>query len=47
MVDDLGSPEPDDPHFVPPARESGETIPEYIEKIQAATDLIRRHPPID
>ena len=46
MVDEVGSPEPDDPHFVLPARERGEDIRDYIAKIDAGSELIRRHPPI-
>jgi hypothetical protein len=47
MVDDLGSSEPDDPHFVLPAWASGESIRDYIERIQRASGEIRRHPSID
>jgi hypothetical protein len=46
MVDDLSSDEPDDPHFVLPAREPREPVQEYIDRIEAAAELIRRHPPI-
>jgi hypothetical protein len=47
MVDDLTSPEPDDPHFVLPEREPGESVPAYIDRIVVASDQIRRHPSID
>jgi hypothetical protein len=47
MVDDLGSSEPDDPHFVLPVRESGESIRDYIERIQRASGEIRPHRSID
>ena len=46
MVDDLNSPEPDDPHFVTPARGRGEPLRRYVERLNAASELIRRHPPI-
>ncbi|HEU5217160.1 MAG TPA: hypothetical protein VFU23_00775 [Gemmatimonadales bacterium] len=46
MVDDLNSQEPDDPHFVMPARARGESLRHYIQRLDAATDQIRRHPPI-
>ena len=46
MVDDLSSDEPDDPHLVLPAREPREPVQEYIDRIEAAAELIRRHPPI-
>lgn len=34
-------------HRVLPAREAGETLRDYIERIDRATDGIRIHPPID
>ena len=45
MVDDLKSSQPDDPHFVVPRRESGEPLRQYIVRIEAAADGLRRHPP--
>lgn len=47
MVDDVGSSEPDDPDFVLPARGSGENLRDYIARIDAASEVIRRHPSID
>ena len=44
MVDDLKSSEPDDPHFVVPRRESGEPLRRYVQRIEAATAALRRHP---
>jgi hypothetical protein len=45
MVDDLKSSQPDDPHFVLPARGPGEPIAEYITRIKEATARLRQHPP--
>lgn len=36
-------PEPDDPHFALPTRDEGETVTRYLEKLAAATDVVRRH----
>ena len=47
MVDDLTSSEPDDPHFVLPEREPGESVRAYVDRIAVASDQIRRHPSID
>jgi hypothetical protein len=44
MVDDLNSSEPDDPHFVVPQREPGETLRSYIGRIDAAAAGLRDHP---
>jgi hypothetical protein len=44
MVDDLRSTEPDDPHFVLPARHTGEGIGSYIARIDEAADHLRGHP---
>jgi len=44
MVDDLKSPQPDDPHFVVPRRARGEPLRQYIGRIEAAADGLRRHP---
>jgi hypothetical protein len=43
MVDDLTSSEPDDPHFVLPARGKGETLRDYIDRIDAAATRLARH----
>jgi len=43
MVDDLNSSEPDDPHFVLPARERGETLRDYIARIEGAATRLARH----
>jgi broad specificity phosphatase PhoE len=45
MVDDLNSSQPDDPHFVLPARTPNERTQDYITRIQAATARLRHHPP--
>lgn len=37
--------EPDDPHFVLPHRGARESAAEYLERLQRATDDLRRHPP--
>lgn len=44
MVDDLKSPQPDDPHFVLPRRARGEGLRAYIGRIDEATGNLRRHP---
>jgi len=44
MVDDLKSSQPDDPHFVVPEREPGESLRGYLERIEAATARLRNHP---
>ena len=44
MVDDLNSPQPDDPHFVVPRRAEGESVREYIGRIDDATVNLRHHP---
>ena len=45
MVDDLKSPQPDDPHFVLPRRARSEALRAYIGRIDEATANLRRHPP--
>lgn len=45
FVDDLKSSQPDDPHFVLPARAPGEPIQDYIARIKEATARLRHHPP--
>jgi hypothetical protein len=45
FVDDLRSSEPDDPHFVLPSRKRGEKTAAYIERIEAAREELRHHPP--
>ncbi len=44
MVDDLKSSQPDDPHFVLPRRERGDTVRAYIGRIDEATARLRKHP---
>jgi hypothetical protein len=44
MMDDLKSPQPDDPHFVLPRRARGETVRAYIGRIDEATVHLRKHP---
>src|SRR6266446_10164103 len=44
MVDDLKSPQPDDRHFVLPRRAPGELVRAYINRIDAATSGLRKHP---
>lgn len=44
MVDDLKSSRPDDPHFVVPKRESGESLRHYISRIDAAAATLQKHP---
>jgi hypothetical protein len=46
MVDDLKSSQPDDPHFVVPERQAGESLRSYIGRIEAATGRLRDHPSI-
>jgi hypothetical protein len=46
MVDDLKSSQPDDPHFVLPARMPDEPARDYIARIDAGTDGVRQHPDI-
>jgi hypothetical protein len=36
--------EPDDPHFALPRRSDDETVGSYLERLERATDEIRRHP---
>jgi hypothetical protein len=43
MVDDLNSSEPDDPHFVLPARQADESVRDYIARVDEATVLVRDH----
>ena len=43
MVDDLRSSQPDDPHFVLPAR-GDENVASYISRIDAASERLRHHP---
>lgn len=43
MVDDLTSSEPDDPHFVLPAREPGDSLRGYIARIEAGARRLTRH----
>jgi hypothetical protein len=44
LVNRLGSSEPEDPAFVPPARGTGERAADYRARIDAATDRLRhRH----
>jgi hypothetical protein len=45
MVDDLKSAQPDDQHFVLPRRSHGEAVRSYINRIDAATASLRKHPP--
>ena len=42
FVNRIGSPEPEDPAFVPPARGEREPAPEYRRRIEAAMEGIRR-----
>jgi hypothetical protein len=41
FVNRIGSSEPEDPAFVPPEREAGETAADYRQRIEAATDRLR------
>ena len=47
MVDDLKSSEPDDPHFVVPQREPGESLPDYTARVEKASERLRGHPAIE
>jgi len=47
MVDDLKSTEPDDPHFVLPARMPDESVRDYTARIESATDAVKQHPNIN
>ena len=40
-------PQPDDVHFNLPAREPGESVADYLRRIEKATEAVRLHPPID
>jgi thymidine phosphorylase len=44
MVDDLKSSEPDDPQFVVPRREQGESLRGYAQRIEAAAAALQKHP---
>ena len=46
MVDDLKSSQPDDPHFVLPARMPDQPVRDYIARIDAAAESVRHHPDI-
>ncbi len=35
--------QPDDPHFVLPKRQLGESVASYLDQIAAATDRVRHH----
>ena len=35
--------EPDDPHFALPVRREHETVADYLERLERATDDVRRH----
>jgi hypothetical protein len=39
--------EPDDPHFALPLRSANEPVTMYLERIERATDIARRHRKID
>ena len=44
MVDEgptRGAIQPDDPHFVLPLRQAGESVSSYLERLAAATDRVR------
>lgn len=47
MVDDLKSSQPDDPHFVLPARVAHEPVRDYIMRIETAMSSVRHHPDIN
>jgi hypothetical protein len=50
MVDEpsaSGKLDPDDRHFVLPRPQAGESIGEYLQEIERATDRVRRHRQID
>ncbi len=38
--------EPDDVHFVLPRRRAGETVTEYLGRLDEATAAVRHHPPV-
>jgi len=44
FVDDLRSSEPDDVHFVIPARKRGENTQSYIARIDQAREALKAHP---
>ena len=46
MVDDLNSTEPDDPHFVLPARVPDESVRDYTARIDVAVAAVQQHPDI-
>ncbi len=46
MVNRIGSSEPEDPAFVPPEREPGESAAAYRLRIEAATDRVRHRGPL-
>jgi len=46
MVNDLNSSEPDDPHFVLPARASDEWVRDYAARVEASVARVRGHPDI-
>ena len=35
--------EPDDPHFVLPRKQSGESVASYLDRLALATDHVRHH----
>ena len=41
FVNRIGSPEPEDPAFVPPQRREGESATDYRRRIEGATDSLR------
>jgi len=41
------APQPDDPHFALPMRGEHESVAAYVERIEKATDTVRRHPPLE
>lgn len=40
MVNHLGSSQPEDPAFVPPAREAGESIGSYLRRMEGAIEVL-------
>jgi hypothetical protein len=38
--------EPDDVHFVLPRRRAGESVAEYLGRLDEATAAVRHHPPL-
>jgi hypothetical protein len=42
FVNRIGSPEPEDPAYVPPERREGESAAEYRLRLETATDALRR-----